>query len=152
MRLGESGMADNLSLSLDANEMALRASLKQVRDYLADCGFSESFLGNVEIVLAEAVNNVIEHAYAEMPDGRIDMRLERTDTGIVIFLEDEGVEMPGGVAPAGRSHDLDVDVDNLPEGGFGWFLIRTLTDRLEFSRIGKRNRLCMHMQANQGAS
>ncbi len=152
MGFGESEMTDSLSLSFAADEMALRAALGQVREYLANSGFPECFLGSVELVLAEAVNNVIEHAYADRPEGQIDLHLEKRDAVVVITIEDEGVQMPGGRAPEGRQHDLDVEVEDLPEGGFGWFLIRSLTDRLDFSRIGSRNRLCIHMRADRAVS
>ena len=149
---GEPEMTEKLVLSFAAEEQALRVALAQVRDFLNASGFPESFLGNVELVLAEAVNNVIEHAYANIHGGQVEIRLEKTDSGIVVFLEDDGAAMPDGMAPEGRLHDLKVDLKDLPEGGFGWFLIRELTDSLEFNRIGNRNQLCVHMRVEPGSS
>lgn len=152
MRFGELEMTDNLSLSFAADEMELRSALAQVRDFLSGAGFSKCVLGSVEIVLAEAANNVIEHAYADVPNGQVEMRLKITDTGLDAVLEDEGAAMPNGKIPEGRHHDLNVDLHDLPEGGFGWSLIREMTDGLTYNRIGERNQLSMHMRLDAAMS
>ena len=50
--------------------------------------------------------------------------------------------MPGGDLPGARQATI-VDVADLPEGGFGWYLIRTLTQELTYLRDGERNLLSM---------
>ena len=37
----------------------------------------------------------------------------------------------------------EMDPDNLPEGGFGWMLIRSEVDKLEYRRDDERNVLVM---------
>lgn len=51
--------------------------------------------------------------------------------------------MPGGVLPLGASPALVAagNMGDLPEGGFGWFLIRDLTQNLSYVRDGATNRL-----------
>ena len=95
--------------------------------------------GNAEVVLAEALNNIVEHAYAKS-DGHIDLRLQRRPDRVLCDIVDHGALMPGGALPAGLSQPIGVDKD-LPEGGFGWFLIRSLTENLVYQRIDARNHL-----------
>ncbi len=54
--------------------------------------------------------------------------------------------MPGGQPPAGHLPRVAAPppgggVGDLPEGGFGWSLIRTLTTDLSYSRQAGRNEL-----------
>ena len=60
-------------------------------------------------------------------------------------LLDQGLPMPGGQPPPGQAAGVDVAVDDLPEGGFGWFLIRKLSQDLRYSRDGDTNRLCFSL-------
>ena len=90
--------------------------------------------GAVEIVLAEVLNNVVEHAYADFP-GRIEIWITRREDFLFIRIVDDGLPMPGGDLPNGkalRAHDL-------PEGGFGWQLIRNLSHELTYQRDGQHN-------------
>jgi len=47
--------------------------------------------------------------------------------------------LPGGEVPAKPSHDLDAGLDQLPEGGFGWGLIREMTTMLLYKRSEEQN-------------
>lgn len=134
-------MAHDLSLSFPADEMALRDVLAEVTSFLQAHGISADRRGTVELVLAEAVNNVVEHAYADTARGQVDLRVDLCDGALRFSIEDDGAPMPGGAAPEGKQHDLECDLQDLPEGGFGWFLIRELTQNLQFSRHAQRNRL-----------
>lgn len=91
-------------------------------------------IDTLRICIAEALNNIVEHAY-EGAEGRpiyADVRF--TPQSYEIMLIDEGKPMPGGNVPSGEvSFDLD-DVDALPEGGFGWMLIQTQMDAVNYER------------------
>ncbi len=82
-----------------------------------------------ELVLAEALNNVAEHAYALRP-GEIELSLERVVGAVAVRIADRGASMPLGILPAGIAPDPAA----LPEGGFGWHLIRSLTTDLCYRR------------------
>jgi serine/threonine-protein kinase RsbW len=53
--------------------------------------------------------------------------------------------MPNLQLPQGAPADLS-DLDDLPEGGFGWFLIRAMTSDLVYHRTGGQNcvRFCVN--------
>jgi len=100
---------------------------------------------NLEIALAEIINNIAEHAYGEATDGPIELTVLADDTCLVFILVDQGLAMPGMSIPAAQVHDLDVPLLELPEGGFGWFLIRTLAGNLDYRRIDGQNHLTFSM-------
>ncbi|MDZ4094081.1 MAG: ATP-binding protein [Paracoccaceae bacterium] len=100
---------------------------------------SDANRSSAEIVIAEALNNIVEHAYAR-ETGEIELTLTYTPSGLYCQIEDHGTVMPGNCLPAGAPNDLKAHND-LPEGGFGWYLIRTLSNDLEYWRIDGRNHL-----------
>jgi serine/threonine-protein kinase RsbW len=56
--------------------------------------------------------------------------------------------MPKDGLPEGRLVTL-AETATLPEGGFGWFLIRTLSRDLDYRREGGRNLLSFRLDTHQ---
>lgn len=133
-------------LELEATATAVREGLASLRQALAPLGLTASDIDPVELVVAEVLNNVVEHAYAEAGTGLIRVTVRPGLRELTIEVEDDGRPMPGGVLPSGDSPVLPLAVDSLPEGGFGWYLIRTLTRDLVYRRIGPRNCLAFRME------
>lgn len=133
------------SVSCKSDPMLVRSGLLEVMDSLAPARLLPEESGTVELVLAEVMNNIAEHAYEERPDGDINIRLEGISGGILCFVTDYGKPMPDGKTPLGAAANLDVDMDDLPEGGFGWFLIGELAKDVVYERAGNENRLSFRM-------
>ncbi|MEL6914854.1 MAG: ATP-binding protein [Pseudomonadota bacterium] len=129
----------------------VRASLQTLMSDMAGRDFLPEERGTVELVLAEVLNNVAEHAYEERGDGRIELDLTYVPGGIAIALQDFGKPMPGGQTPLGMPANLDVEVADLPEGGFGWFLIGELAKDLSYERRGEVNHLTFRMTLGESA-
>jgi len=133
--------AHGLHLLFPGDPQSVRQALKTAMAAFRDMPLGGSLSGVVEIVLAEVLNNVVEHAYAAHGRGVVEVEVELTPAALLFQVRDDGRPMPEGDAPAGEARDLDVVTDDLPEGGFGWFLIRELTEDLCYRRIGNRNEL-----------
>ncbi|MCY1126640.1 ATP-binding protein [Frigidibacter sp. RF13] len=125
---------------LQASEREVRRVLGRIMAHLGD-GLAEPDRGTVEIVLAEVLNNIVEHAYARCPPGRIRLFLTPIEEGLACRVEDDGHPMPSLVLPDGRLPDISDELDLLPEGGWGWSLIRSLTADLIYERTARANRL-----------
>ena len=100
-------------------------------------------MSDIEIALAEAVNNVVEHAYAGRSAGQITLRGRLRDRKVMLWVCDAGAPMPGGAVPTGGPACVDVPLEDLPEGGFGWFLIRTLASAVRYDRRSGMNSLAL---------
>ena len=120
---------------------SIRDTLSRIHAILLDRGIGREGIGTCEIVLAEVLNNIVEHAYGERPDGRIRLTLFFGEGCLRARIEDRGAAMPGSALPQGRQANLDVPLPDLPEGGFGWFMIHNLTEDLKYQRNGDVNRL-----------
>ncbi|WP_418593330.1 ATP-binding protein [Ponticoccus sp. (in: a-proteobacteria)] len=96
-----------------------------------------------ELVVAEVLNNIVEHACRDRPSGRIIVCLAFRATGLFADFTDDGCAMPGQCPPEGRAVAVDRAPETLPEGGFGWFLIRSLTTDLRYRRADGANHLSL---------
>lgn len=137
----EHDISPNLSLheSTQGTPQAVRQLLALVISTLGNHGLGLEDSLKVEVVLAEVMNNIVEHAYSEQAPGQLVLDVERKASRLAIRVEDDGAPMPSLKIPPGRPHDLSVDLQDLPEGGFGWFLIRELTEELLYLRDADRN-------------
>ncbi|UWQ04583.1 ATP-binding protein [Aliiroseovarius crassostreae] len=129
-----------LNLVFPGDALAVRDALQSIRDQLEPLGIRDDIQGTLEIVLAEALNNVVEHAYRDL-SGVIEVSLHRQGSDLWISILDDGHPMPNGELPEGEPYDLEQMDSNLPEGGFGWFLIRELTQNLSYDRSGSQNKM-----------
>ncbi len=116
-----------------------RAVLGDLCGQLAARGLNEDELATLELVLAEALNNITEHAYGN-DGGAVEMTIELGPSHILCELHDSGRPMPLGQAPRAEL-PLVSPPDVMPEGGFGWHIIRCLVAELSYERRDGRNRL-----------
>jgi serine/threonine-protein kinase RsbW len=130
-----------LKLLVDARPDAVRGALTRVTAGLGAEGVSVEGRDDAELVLAEIMNNIVEHAYADAEDGEIELTIWSERKGLVCEVVDAGRAMPRETLPAGTAAEVDCPRRELPEGGFGWFLIRELTSEICYARDGAKNRL-----------
>ncbi len=140
--------APDLDVSVQSLHLVFPADPGAVRDGLARMmaapplsGLSDDDRGTAEVVLAEVLNNIAEHAYAGRA-GTVAVTLVPVLGGLDCLVVDQGLAMPGNQLPAGKLiAGPETPVADLPEGGFGWHLIRVLTRDLAYARTDGCNRL-----------
>ena len=133
-------------LCVQSGEMAVREALGGFIASLNPLALDIEEVSTVELVLAEALNNIVEHAYPpERPDRPIRIHCRHQRDGLHVRICDEGRPMPDGQAPIGMAQKVDVDLMDLPEGGFGWFLIRDLAKDVLYRREGCENCLDLRL-------
>lgn len=128
-----------ISLDFEASNTCVRETLKTTGNALEAAGYGAEFRATVELVLAEILNNIVEHAYADQGFGPIRLTIIPTDGALKFEVVDHGVPMPNGNPPEGKPADLSCATEDLPEGGFGWFLIRELTHDFCYIRENEQN-------------
>ncbi|WP_050526950.1 ATP-binding protein [Pseudorhodobacter aquimaris] len=128
-----------MELVFDSNLDAVRGGLADLLDSGPLCAMEADARGTAEIVLAEVFNNVVEHAYATR-QGRIKVCLKNHPDGVLVTVIDSGSPFPQQQLPQGLLPEINA-WDDLPEGGFGWYLIRSQVRHLSYQREGKHNRL-----------
>ncbi len=131
------------TMSALARNEDVRVLLRRLRGQLADYGVPDATCATTEIALAEALNNITEHAYSNLPNGSVKVITQIGDRMIRITLSDNGAPIPGHRLPSGRLPKTNVPLEDLPEGGFGWHLIRTLTSSVTYGRENEGNLLTL---------
>ncbi len=135
-----------VALRLAADPHAVRVGLRQLLAAPALHGVPDDLMSSAEIVLAEVLNNIVEHAYAGA-GGVIVVRLDFAYPTLRVAISDDGRPMPDNKLPTGAAAKFS-GIADLPEGGFGWFLIRTMTTQLDYRRKAGRNLLSFQMRAD----
>lgn len=104
----------------------------------------------LEIALTEILNNIAEHAYCGSGSGPVELEVWDQNSMLKFCVLDRGVEYPNCELPAGKRANLDVAILDLPEGGFGWHLIRSLVQELKYERLDGQNSLTFEMTGSGG--
>ena len=94
----------------------------------------------INLVLEEAVSNVIKHGYEPGADGSVDIEAKVGKDSLEFTLTDTGVPFDPTEAPM---PDTNLGVEERPIGGLGVYLIRTIMDSVSYRREGGRNILTL---------
>lgn len=108
-----------------------------IKTFCEDFRVSEKQIREIELSLAEALNNIIKHAYQGIQNKIIDINIEYVNKKIVIILSDYGIARKNLNKPK-----LEFDpekIDSLPEGGMGLFIIEQLMDENIYVRENDKN-------------
>jgi len=92
-----------------------------------DRKITENFRRDLELVLSEATANAIKHGGSRSGNNTATLTFEVGEESIVIKVRDDG---------AGFSlEDIPLpDFDNVPEGGYGIYIMRTVMDDVQYKR------------------
>lgn len=117
----------------------VRDGLRYIKQKLQHARLAPIDISCAEIVIAEVLNNVVKHAQESMSDGWFDIQCAKTTDGLHVICKDNGSAMPGGTPPGETMPPVGPKKSDLPEGGWGWSLVRTLTQDLAYVRVEGTN-------------
>lgn len=136
-------MRTEFSSSCAATELEARRCIGDVLGNLLSAGLVVEQVQDVELVLAEALNNIVEHAYGDRRDGTVFLHTRLLPDSLTIRLRDTGRPLPFGRIPKTKLVEPSKELGALPEGGFGWFLIHSLTSAVHYERQDGTNHLSL---------
>ena len=100
---------------------------------------------NLNLVLEEAVVNVINYAYPKEEHQSIYLSASLRKGSIVLILTDTGKEFDPTMAP---DVDITLSADEREIGGLGIFLIRQIMNEVKYERIDGKNILTLGKKLN----
>lgn len=103
-------------------------------------GLSPELVFNLNLVLEEAVSNVILYAYPKEEHQTISLIARKKDGQLLFILTDSGKEFDPTQAP---DADITLSAEERPIGGLGIFLIRQIMNTVEYQRIEGKNVLTL---------
>jgi len=125
---------------IKSRQPAVTSVVAEVESRLNATNLGSDLTGEICLILAEALNNVVKHAYSFTQDGDINIKVSLVDQWVTISIDDFGPEFSIPTTKVIPSPDPE-DFGSLPEGGFGWSLIQLLTDKINLQRVNNRNHL-----------
>ena len=128
---------------LKARLADVAAATQRLRALLPDW-MDEPERDKVEIALAEALTNIVEHGYGHDSDENVRLRLLERPGALEIDLWDRGRPIPHGrLEQADETTFLfdPTDLQSLPEGGLGLALIKSAFDEVSYRSRDGVNRL-----------
>ena len=134
----------NIQKPIAGNHLKLPAELKNLPHFMTfvceqarELGFSPKRTQEIELVLEEALVNVIEYAYPANQPGCLILNLKsEADGELHLEIRDRGVSFN----PLERADpDLEAGLMERPIGGLGIFLIKELTDGISWHRESDEN-------------
>lgn len=111
-----------------------------IEDLGEEFGLSPELVFNLNLVLEEAVSNVILYAYPKEEHQTISLIARKKDNQLIFVLTDSGKEFDPTQAP---DADITLSAEDRPIGGLGIFLIRQIMNTVEYQRIEGKNVLTL---------
>jgi anti-sigma regulatory factor (Ser/Thr protein kinase) len=118
----------------------LRQVVAMVDRFGAANRIAAGILHDLNVVLDEALNNVITHGFPAGAKGEIVVRLALEDRAVVIEIVDGGRAFDPRQAPA---PDLTLPLRERRPGGVGIHFMKTLMDDVAYHRLDGQNVLRM---------
>lgn len=101
-----------------------------------EMSLSPELIFNLNLVLEEAVSNVILYAYPKEEHQEISLSVQKKGNSIILILTDSGMEFDPTLIP---DADITLSAEERQIGGLGIFLIRQIMNKVEYQRINGQN-------------
>ena len=119
-------------------------SLDEIRDFVGEAasqvGFSKKEIYSIQLAADEASTNIIEHAYAGIEGGKIEMVCNIVDSELEIVMRDQGTPFDPSSVPEPK---VKADLAERKIGGLGMYLMRKLMDEVYYESSSEGNTLRM---------
>ena len=141
--------ASELTVTLRNHRGEIARLTALLETFCRNHGISEDDTLNVNLVLDEAVINVIVHGCEDGAEHEIDVRLLLEGRRLTIQIADDGVAYNPLDAPAPR---FDLPIEQRRIGGLGVHIMKTLAEKVEYRRVDGRNHLTVTMAVGRDAT
>jgi serine/threonine-protein kinase RsbW len=125
-----------LHVICDGTLAEVHQAMNRVTDFLRSRAMPREHCDDLLLALSEALSNISRHGYHQqigtisftITVGQDAIHCCVTDTGCMFDPSEQGLNAP--------------EPDRLQEGGYGWFIIRSLAAQINYGRADGLNRLC----------
>ena len=131
-------MEKSIILANDISEISRLADF--VEEIGNDFSLTPDIVFNLNLVLEEAVVNVINYAYPKEEHQSIYLSARLHEGSIILVLTETGKEFDPTMAPEA---DVTLSAEDRQIGGLGIFLIRQIMNEVRYERIEGKNVLTL---------
>ena len=128
-------------------KVILKGGLEEI-DHLAlaidlffeNAGTDALVKNQVNLILEELYTNTVNYGFQGITNRQVKIALSLTESQLEMTYQDNGIAFnPLNM----NAPDLMLSIDDRAIGGLGIFFVKTMTDHIEYSRVGECNRLKM---------
>jgi len=131
-------MEEKIILSNNVEEISLMAA--KVEELAENWELPIPLAMNLNLVLEEAVTNIIFYGFPEGGDHLINISIALSGQELIVVIDDDGIPFDPTLK---EQPDTDLPADERPIGGLGIFLIRKIMDNVSYTREEKKNILTL---------
>lgn len=91
---------------------------------------------NLNLVLEEAVSNVIHYAYPNQEGKEINIEASLMNDNLIFVITDSGIAFDPTSVP---DTDITLPADERPIGGLGIFIIKQIMNEVNYRRVDGKN-------------
>lgn len=132
--MGNSRMEEEFIIANNVEELPLL--VEKIEEMAERWGLSMPLTMNVNLVIEEAISNIIFYAFNDDLKHEISISLLLSGSRLTIIFEDEGIPFDPTSAPI---PDINLPADERPVGGLGIFLISKIMDEVMYKREPGKN-------------
>jgi|ERR1041384_3696362 anti-sigma regulatory factor (Ser/Thr protein kinase) len=134
-------MTDELTLQIKANLAAVDPATEAASRWLTDRKAAPDVQYLANLAIEELLTNCIKYSYEDAGEHTIEIRLQISGEELALTVTDDGrpfnpLELP--------TPDTHLPVQYRPVGGLGIYLLRQMSDRMEYVRTADRNRITIY--------
>jgi len=109
---------------------------------------SEVDAGQMELCVVEVLTNIVKHGHEDSNGQTVEIQIEVIvdDAEITVSVRDNGPGIPEENLKAQLEFD-PLDIESLPEGGMGLYIVSEFVDRMNYESIEGRNVFVMAKSA-----
>ncbi len=129
-------MADELTLQIKASLSAVQSANETASQWLSERNAPPEVHYLANLAVEELVTNCIKYGYEDAGDHVIDIKLQISGTELALTVTDDGrpfnpLELP--------EPDIHLPIQDRPIGGLGIYLLRRMSDQMDYVRAAGRN-------------
>ncbi len=127
------------------NEMSFRlqndlSQLEVIREKLEllcdENNLPDGFMLKINLAMDELFTNIVTSGFNDDKKHWIDIKLSLKDDLLTIIMEDDGIAFDPATA---KEPDITSPIEKRPIGGLGIYLVKTMTNSIEYKRVGNKN-------------
>jgi len=129
-------MPDELTLQIKASLSAVSSANETASRWLADRNAPPEVQYLANLAVEELITNCIKYGYEDAADHIIEVKLQISGNELALTVTDDGrpfnpLELP--------EPDIRLAIEDRPIGGLGIYLLRRMSDHMDYVRAAGRN-------------
>lgn len=142
-------MSDQLRLEIKNSFAAVNSANEAALRWLGERGAPAEIQYYANLAIEEFATNSIKYGYDDTKEHLIEVSLSLSSGKLVLIIIDDGHAFNPLEAPEPK---VGLAAEDRPVGGLGIYLVRKMSDQMEYVREGGKNRLTLHKSLNQPGS